>query len=1062
MRREATTRGDGSYRFDQLRPGTYTLTEVQPAGYLDARDTAGSLGGAVEDDRIVAIAVAPGDRGAGYDFGEHRAPAFTSTPIADTPPGKPYEYDAHADDPEGDPLHYTLLDGPLGMAVAGTSGRVTWAPTLADRGAHEVRVRVDDGRGGVDEQHYILTVDDTIPNRPPRFTSDPVVDAFVNRPYTYPATAFDPDRDDLTFAKLDGPDDLTIEPTTGAVTWTPGPELFTADQVDAAGIAVSDAVAVAVVLQVVDGRGGVDTQPYTILVRPEPRRVPNRPPIIVSDPVTTLRLPDGNPYPTVTFASEVVGGSLPQGAKKDHSFGNNPLTIGGTTFAKGLGTDPTTSAISIQNPFLYSGYPTERSYRRFQAWIGVDDEVGDAGRVRFRVLGSDGVNPATLLYESPELTGADAALPINVSLEIGTSGTYYDTILLEVVSPDPGTASDHADWADARLTGLPRRKLGTMTVRDFQPGPIYNGIYTPFWDGHPDFQQAIAAGMQGLVEDQLDPDGKPVLNASHMLGQGAIHSPDTFSQWYRDIPGVNLTATLPFVLVERDEPMSGTTGTFEFWDDSFFPIDQRLFGNQLSYDDRHNYSFTAEFHGSFVYEAGVNRSITVASDDDSWLFLNGRLAVDLGGTHSKVQTTYVIDSSAAATLGLVDGGVYPLDLFYAERESAEAALLFSTDLEIHLRPYEYDVEAIDPDGDVVTYELLGTVSDNLEIDPNTGLLEWRPGPLEPGTYPIAIRASDGRGGVDIQEYDLVVTPPRGQLGPGLHARHRSGFPPGQPRRDLRIHRHGPRHRRRLADLSPRRRPRCRPGARSGRPDRPDRPRSIDRHAPLDARRGARRPDLRADHRSRRRATADATCSMSRSPSSAWSTATPSSGPTRHARRRPRPSTSTTPTRRTPTATPSATTWWSPLRGWSPTPPRALSPGFPGPIRSATTTSFFVSATARGAWPSSRSSSSSRPRIGPRRSVRSPARGPIPASRIPTNSPPATPTASGTRSARGPYRAPRSARSTARGITNSRRASPAITPSTPSPSPRGRPIASPRPGRPPQTEPPPHPTGCSTG
>jgi hypothetical protein len=38
-----TTTITGFYAFDDLRPGTYTVSETQPSGYLDGRDTAGTL-----------------------------------------------------------------------------------------------------------------------------------------------------------------------------------------------------------------------------------------------------------------------------------------------------------------------------------------------------------------------------------------------------------------------------------------------------------------------------------------------------------------------------------------------------------------------------------------------------------------------------------------------------------------------------------------------------------------------------------------------------------------------------------------------------------------------------------------------------------------------------------------------------------------------------------------------------------------------------------------------------------------------------------------------------------
>ncbi len=66
----ATTAMDGSYTFAGLRPGTYTLNESQPTGYLDGNDTAGTLGGTVSNDQIAGITLAQGTSGTGYTFGE--------------------------------------------------------------------------------------------------------------------------------------------------------------------------------------------------------------------------------------------------------------------------------------------------------------------------------------------------------------------------------------------------------------------------------------------------------------------------------------------------------------------------------------------------------------------------------------------------------------------------------------------------------------------------------------------------------------------------------------------------------------------------------------------------------------------------------------------------------------------------------------------------------------------------------------------------------------------------------------------------------------------------------
>jgi len=68
--------------------------------------------------------------------------------------------------------------------------------------------------------------------------------------------------------------------------------------------------------------------------------------------------------------------------------------------------------------------------------------------------------------------------------------------------------------------------------------------------------------------------------------------------------------------------------------------------------------------------------------------------------------------------------------------------------------YIYDVEATDPDGDVLTYSILTTKPDNMTINPSTGVISWIP--TAEGEYPIVVEVSDGVLS-DTQSFTITVS-----------------------------------------------------------------------------------------------------------------------------------------------------------------------------------------------------------------------------------------------------------------------------------------------------------------
>ncbi|MCX6743851.1 MAG: putative Ig domain-containing protein [Candidatus Parcubacteria bacterium] len=196
----------------------------------------------------------------------NHAPVITSVAITTATTETPYAYDVNATDADGDTLTYSLEIAPTGMTINSANGLINWTPILAQIGNHAVKVQVSDGTDMV-FQEFTITVS-LPPNHAPVITSMPITVAIAGDIYGYDLNATDADADTLTYSVEIGPTGLTINSSTGLVSW------------------VSEVIQVGdhtVKLKVSDGKAEV-FQEYTITVSLPP---PNMAPDIVSEPVRT-------------------------------------------------------------------------------------------------------------------------------------------------------------------------------------------------------------------------------------------------------------------------------------------------------------------------------------------------------------------------------------------------------------------------------------------------------------------------------------------------------------------------------------------------------------------------------------------------------------------------------------------------------------------------------------------------------------------------------------------------------------------------------------------------------
>jgi fibro-slime domain-containing protein len=272
-------------------------------------------------------------------------------------------------------------------------------------------------------------------------------------------------------------------------------------------------------------------------------------------------------------------------------------------------------------------------------------------------------------YENPYVDSSAGGADSDDGLGIDNSNNGDDSDDGVGVSDASGSDSDNNGDTDSSNHDVLLHVRGVHTLGhiattlDTSRKPVFMGT-----------GQIVSAEWRDPLGREINPS---IFDAAQGDFPGMLGSPDnagiednrSYRQWYRSTPGKNIASM--FTMDMRPNP-SGNGWIFT--DQANTPADDINFYGAIDASDN---DYTIEMNLQFEYLAGASQYLTIGGMDDVYVFINGQLAIDLGGVDHGIGQTVLLDR-----LNLNNGDIVSLDIFMAQRTNLSQDFLLETSFDM--------------------------------------------------------------------------------------------------------------------------------------------------------------------------------------------------------------------------------------------------------------------------------------------------------------------------------------------------------------------------------------------